>query len=471
MSAYASFIAGKSARIDDAGFQVDDADINPTLFDWQRHVVRWALKKGRAALFEECGLGKTFQQIEWARLVAAHTGRRSLILAPLAVAHQTVEEGEKLGVAIRYCRTQEQVDAAHEQIIITNYDILKAFDADQFGGVVLDESSILKSFAGSTRNQLIAAFERTPYRLACTATPAPNDHMELGNHAEFLGVMKRTEMLAMYFKHDGGDTSEWRLKRHGEKDFWRWVAGWAVSASTPSDLGYSDDGFILPPLTMHEHTVKTDHLRAIEQGQLFVDGTVSATAMWKERAHTNQARCDKAIELVKAQPDEYWILWCDTNDEADILRAALPEAVEVRGSDSFAAKEQRLSAFSDREARAIITKPDIAGFGLNWQHCSNMAFVGVTYSFEKTYQALRRSWRFGQTREVNAHMIYAESEGNIRRALQDKQVLHKEMQAKMNDAMREYGITMNRAAKSRPYKAPAVTIPAWLNQESNHVAG
>lgn len=471
MSAYTSFIASKSLRAESVGFDIADSDINPKLFDWQRHVVRWALKQGRSALFEECGLGKTFQQVEWARIVAEHTGRQVLILAPLAVAHQTVEEAAKLGINARYCRTQDQADRAGA-VIVTNYDMLKSFDAERLGGVVLDESSILKSFAGSTRNQLIAAFERTPYRLACTATPAPNDHMELGNHAEFLGVMKRSEMLAMYFKHDGGDTSTWRLKRHGERDFWRWVTSWAVCASTPGDLGYSDEGYILPPLHLHEHTVKTDHSRAFAQGQLFVDGTVSATAMWKERAHTNQARCDRAVELVRELPDDYWVIWCDTNDEADILAAAMPEAVEVRGSDSVAEKERKLSAFSDQAARLIITKPDIAGFGLNWQHAANMVFVGVTYSFERTYQALRRSWRFGQSRDVHAHLIYAESEGNIRKVLQVKQEQHKEMQQRMNEAMREAGITMTRAAKSRDYKAPAVTVPAWLNnsKEAHRVA-
>jgi len=459
---YETFLENKRVIPQAAGFDIPESAINPMLFDWQRQIVRWAVKQGRAALFEECGLGKTFQQVEWARIVAEHTGARVLILAPLAVAHQTVSEAARLGVAVRYARSQDQVNGMPERVIITNYDMLSAFDAEEWGGVVLDESSILKAYNGTTRKQITDAFANTPYRLACTATPAPNDHMELGNHAEFLGLIGRNEMLATWFKHDGGETSTWRLKRHGESDFWRWVTSWAVCVSKPSDIGFADDGFDLPPLVLHEHVVATDHSRAQEQGMLFVDGTISATAMYAERRHSLNARCDTAVSLVNATPDDPWIVWCDTNDEADYLRKALPSAVEVRGSDTFAAKEKRLSAFSDREVNQIITKPEIAGFGLNWQHCANMAFVGVTYSFEKTYQALRRSWRFGQTRPVNAHMIYAESEGNIRKALQDKQIAHVEMQTKMNHAMREHGLVQNARAKSVYQPKVGMALPLFL---------
>lgn len=458
---YRAFIRAKTKHDTLSGFEVDERDIHPKLFDWQRKIVQWACRQGRAAMFEECGLGKTFQQIEWARLVAERTGKRVLILAPLAVAHQTVDEGAKLNVAVRYCRTQDAVENAPERIIVTNYDMLKEFNAGAFGGVVLDESSILKSIAGATRNQIINAFSNTPYRLACTATPAPNDSMELGNHAEFLGVMKRNEMLSMYFKHDGGDTSVWRIKRHAEHDFWRWVTSWAVCVSKPSDLGYSDDGFDLPALHLHDHVVKTDHTRAFAQGQLFVDGTVSATAMWSERKHTTDARCAKAVELAARSPNDPFIVWCDTNDEADALKINLPDALEVRGSDSIAKKEKDLSAFSDGRASQIITKADIAGWGLNWQHCADMAFVGVTYSFEKMYQALRRSWRFGQTREVNAHLIYAESEGNIRRSIQVKQQQHREMQQRMNEAMHEAGL-INAPIRRAEYHDRRITAPAWL---------
>lgn len=459
---YQTFIASKRTVAQTVGFDVRIEDINPKLFEWQRRIVQWACRQGRGALFEECGLGKTFQQVEWARLVADRTGQRVLILAPLAVAHQTIEEAHKIGVDARYCRSQGAVDDAPERIIVANYDMLSAFAPQSFGGVVLDESSILKSFAGATRNQIIDAFANTPYRLACTATPSPNDIMELGNHSEFLGVMKRNEMLAMYFKHDGGDTSVWRLRRHGEKDFWRWVAGWAICASKPSDLGYSDEGFDLPPLHLHEHVVKTDHTRAFAQGQLFVDGTVSATSMWQERRHSINARCAKAVELVSTAGDDTFIVWCDTNTEADLLAANLPDAVDVRGADSVTKKERDLRAFSEGRVNQIVTKAEIAGYGLNWQHCAQMAFVGVTYSFEKTYQALRRSWRFGQTRPVHAHMIYAESEGGIRQSLQTKQQQHHEMQQKMNEAMRETGIAHAPTHRKSEYHAMRAIAPAWL---------
>lgn len=461
-NSYPEFISQKKSLVRASGFDVKDSDINPMLFDWQRHVVKWALQRGKAALFEECGLGKTFQQVEWARLVSEHTGQKVLILAPLAVAHQTVEEAHKLNVGAKYCRTQESVDKSQERIIVVNYDMLKAIDTSVFSGVVLDESSILKSFSGSTRNQLIGAFQNTPYKLACTATPAPNDNTELGNHAEFLDAMKREEMLAMYFKHDGGDTSVWRVKRHGEKDFWKWVTEWAVCASKPSDLGYSDEGYELPPLYLHDHVVSVDHTRAFAQGQLFVDGAVSATAMWKERGFTNESRCAKAVELVDLAADKPFIVWCDTNDEADILKRQIKNAVEVRGSDSVQKKESGLTAFTDGATKRIITKPDVAGWGLNWQHCSDMAFVGVTYSFEKMYQSLRRSYRFGQKNPVHAHMIYAESEGGIRQAIQVKQKQHHETQQKANEAMKENGMVSVPVKKIVQPRASNISMPAWI---------
>lgn len=462
MNTYMQFLQSKQMRVIPKGFDVAVADINPVLFDWQRAIVQWACKQGRAALFEECGLGKTIQQLEWARLVSAYTERPVLVLTPLAVAHQTVAEAKKIQVDAMYCRSQREADACGQRVIVTNYEMLGAFDTRAYAGVVLDESSILKSFSGAIRNQLIGAFSHTPYRLACTATPAPNDHMELGNHAEFLGLMQRVQMLAMYFKHDGGDTAVWRLKRHAEKDFWRWVTSWAVCVSKPSDLGYSDDGYNLPPLNLHEHVVAVDHSRAEAKGQLFMDGTVSATALWAEKRETVGARCALAAELSNAYPDEFQTIWCDTNDEADELSRLLPDAVEVRGSDTVAQKEKKLSAFSDQQVRQIITKPDIAGFGLNWQHSTRQIHVGVTYSFEKTYQALRRSWRFGQKHEVNAHLIYAESEGGIAQSLKRKQRAHSEMQAQMTQAMRENGLVAIRPA-SVIRKQNNMRLPAWMN--------
>lgn len=464
MTSYQSFLQNKIIKPKDAGFIVTPDQIHPLLFDWQREIVSWALKVGKACLFEECGLGKTLQQIEWARHVASYTGGRVLICAPLAVAHQTVAEGVKIGVSIRYIRHQQEADTAPENVFITNYDMLKEFDGGAWHGVVLDESSILKSFTGQTKRLILTMFDSVPYKLACTATPAPNDHLELGNHAEFCAVMRSNEMIQRFFINDTMAAGSYRLKAHAEKDFWRWLTTWAVCISKPGDLGYSDDGFDLPPLNTIEHVVKVDHTRAFTSGRLFVSDTPSATEMWREKAATLRDRCEMARQIVGDDPDSSWILWCDLNEEADALKAIFSDAVEVRGSDTIRQKEERLQAFSDGVVKKIITKPDIAGFGLNWQHCHNQAFVGVTYSFEKTYQALRRSWRFGQTRPVNAHMIYAESEGNLMQTLRVKQLAHQQMQLGMNEAMRERGLgqqTQHNAAYL--YKgSTAMQLPEWL---------
>jgi DNA modification methylase len=435
---YTTFLQSKRATSAPAGFDVAPDAIHPLLRGDQRAIVRWALRRGRAAIFADTGLGKTFDQVEWARHVAAHTGGKALLLSPLAVAHQTIREAAKLGVAVTYCRSQAEADTADSALIITNYDMVKAFDPARFAGVVLDESSILKAFSGATKKLIVKMFAQTPYRLACTATPAPNDHMELGNHAEFLGIMQGSEMLARWFINDSMKAESYRLKHHARADFWRWVTTWAVCVGTPSDLGYSDEGFALPPLDLHEHIVAVDHTRAFESGQLFVNGALNATALWKEKAATAADRCAAAAAIVQAEPNESWVVWCDTNDEADRLQALLPAAIEVRGSETPAAKERKLTAFSDGDARIIITKADLAGFGLNWQHCARMCFVGVTYSFEKLYQALRRSYRYGQTRAVQAHLIYAESEGNVMDAIKRKQGEHAAMRAEMTQAQRQH---------------------------------
>ena len=440
MKDYRTFVASKALVARDAGIEV--GDVNDALFDWQQAIVRWALRRGKAAIFAECGLGKTPMQLEWAQRVAEHTGKKVLVLTPLAVAHQTIREGVKFGIPARYVRDQAGADLALEAIIVTNYDMLKAFDAESFGGVVLDESSILKAFTGKTKRAILEAFEKTPYKLACTATPAPNDHLELGNHAEFLNIMPSNEMISRWFINDTMAAGSYRLKGHAERDFWRWVASWAVCLGIPSDLGnYVDDGFVLPELRLHSEVVTVDHHRAWETGRLLVDGTQSATAMWAEKRETAKDRCQRARDIVdRAEPGGTWILWCDTNNEADLLQELFPQAVEVRGSDLPSAKEEKLRAFTDGQTRVIITKPDIAGFGLNWQHCHRQVFVGVTYSFEKTYQALRRSWRFGQSRPVDAWMIYAETEGNIMATIREKQAAHAAMQANMRRAMTEVGL-------------------------------
>lgn len=444
MTDYESFLRTKALATESVGFDVDLDNIHPLLFDWQRLIVKWALKRGRVALFEECGMGKTLQQVEWAKHVARHTGKKVMIVAPLAVAHQTVNEGHKLDVSIKYVRSQIELDECHQQIVITNYDMLKEFDASKLGGVVLDESSILKSYTGATKRMLLKMFARTPYRLACTATPSPNDNLELGNHAEFLGVMDSTRMISRWFINDSMEAGKYRLKHHAESDYWRWVTSWAVCLSKPSDLDsqFSDDGYILPPVNFELSTVAVDHLRAQEYGQLFINETLSATAMWKEKRITALDRCKRVKELFDQKPNESWVIWCDTNDEADKLIELFEgqNFVEVRGSHSIKEKEEKLNSFSQDNAQVIITKADIAGFGLNWQHCHNTAYTGVTYSFEKLYQSMRRLWRFGQTQPVNIHLVYAETEDNIMTTLNRKQEAHHKMQDKMNQAMRENGL-------------------------------
>lgn len=429
---YEDFLASKVIAVPDCGFDVPSSELNPALFDWQKAIVRWALKKGKAALFEECGLGKTFQQLEWARWVCQHAGGNVLILCPLAVAHQTQAEGAKFGIESRVCRSQAEVEPG---ITITNYEMLKNFDSSAFAGVVLDESSILKNFMGTTKRTIVDKFRRTPYKLCCSATPSPNDHLELGNHADFLDVMASNEMISRWFINDTMCAGNYRLKAHGAADFWRWVCSWAIAIDKPSDLGFSDDGFILPPLEIVTHSIPVDQTQGAD-GMLFRASDTSATTLHKELRLTTPDRADAAAELVNGSADPF-IVWCNSDYEADALAERLPEAVEVRGSMSPTVKEDRLDQFSDGAYRVIITKPTIAGFGLNWQHCANQVFVGLSYSYEQMYQALRRSYRFGQKHKVTAHVIHAETEGNIAAAIEAKRKRHEEMKAQMIAAMRE----------------------------------
>lgn len=438
---YNEFIQSKKVTVRLSGFQVEPEAINPMLFLFQRDIVRWALRLGKAAIFAECGLGKTFMQLEWAKHVVEHTGGKVLILAPLAVAYQTVDEGLKLGIEVAQVKDQSEV--GDHAIVIANYERLHLLDASQFDGIVLDESSILKSFMGKTKRAIIEAFERTPYKLACTATPAPNDHLELGNHAAFLDILPANEMISRWFINDTMEAGNYRLKDHAAKDFWRWLTSWAVCISRPGDLGpeYDMPSFELPELVIHEHRLsaaKASIDRAWAEGRLIPDDSPSSTGMHKVKRESLTDRVQKALAVADIQPDEMFIVWCDTDYEADALKLVFPQATEVRGSDKR--KEEKLKAFSNQEYQMIITKPDIAGFGLNWQHCPNQIFVGVSYSFEKTYQALRRSYRFGQQSDVNVHMVYAETEGNILAILKEKQTKFKEMQLAMNEAMHAHGL-------------------------------
>ena len=429
---YDDFIDSKVKTAQAAGFE--PLPILAPLFDWQKSVVRWAVRQGRAALFEDCGLGKTLQQLEWARQVAEHTQSPVLILTPLAVAHQTAGEGKKFGISATVVNSQS--DVSDSGIFITNYEKLEHFNPQCFSGVVLDESSILKNFTGKTRIMLTQAFRNTPYRLCCTATPSPNDYTEFGQHADFLGVCSPAQMLATFFINDTFNTGDWRLKGHAEGEFWKWLASWAACVSKPSDLGFSDEGYILPGLNMVSEIVDVDE-RDDSGEELFRHATMSATTMHKEMRLTSEARSQRVADLVRSN-NEPWIVWCNTNDEADHLIRLIPEAIEVRGSDKPKEKERRIDLFTNGEARVIISKPSICGLGLNWQHCRNIAFVGLSYSFEDFYQALRRSYRFGQTKEVNAYVIQAKTEGAITQTINRKIQQHKTMQEKMKLAAKAF---------------------------------
>lgn len=423
---YQEFLNRKLVTAQESGFD-PGSDINPMLFDFQKEIVKWSCLRGSAAIFADCGMGKTPIQLEWARLVSQRADRPVLILCPLAVAPQTKREGEKFHIPVTICRTQEDVQIG---INIANYEMLSHFDPSVFAGIVLDESSILKTFTGKTKQLLIKMFADTPYRLCCTATPAPNDHLELGNHSQFLGVMDSNEMISRWFINDSMQMGSYRLKNYARKDFWKWVCSWAVCLAKPSDLGYPDGDFILPNLSMIQHIVEVDQSINTE-GMLFRVPSMSATSMHKEMKLTAS---DRAYKVKSLAADGCWIIWCNTNYEADELKEL---GIEVRGSESVESKERKLNEFSLGKFDKIITKPSIAGFGMNWQHCHKMAFVGLSYSYEQLYQAIRRSWRFGQKEQVQAHIVCAETEGEVLKSIQRKQKDHEEMKSEMVSAMRE----------------------------------
>lgn len=452
---YYAAIARKRVSFEPRGFE--PRELHPALKPHQAHCVAFALRAGCAALFLDTGLGKTLCALDWARAVTARTNKPVLMLAPLAVAQQHQREAERFGLDARAIREPDEI--AGPRTYITNYDRLAKFDPAAFGGVVLDESSILKSFTGKTTRALIAAFARTPYRLACTATPAPNDHTELGQHADFLGVMESPEMLSRWFIADQTQMGRYRLKRSAVRPFWDWVASWARAIAKPSDIGLCDDGYILPPLEMRRHLVEAD--RSVDTGEhLFRIPDMSATSIHKEKRLTKDARADAIAGLVAAEPNEAWVIWCDTDYEADSLKARIEDAVEVRGSMPAAQKEDRIVAFSTGLERVIITKPSVAGFGLNWQHCARMGFVGLSFSYESYYQAVRRCWRFGQTRPVHVHVAMADTEAAIwdviARKTDDHEAMKTEMTAAMRRAAKQSGVLVDYAPE-QPMRQPA-----WL---------
>lgn len=460
MVKYEDFLASKRHVPPPCGFQVDKAAMNTRMYEWQKDITRWALRKGRAALFEECGNGKTIQQLEFADQVARREGNPVLIVAPLTVGAQTMREATKFGYTATICRTQDDVKPG---INITNYEMLQHFDGRSFSGVVLDESSILKNYTGKMRSQIIEMFKNTPYRLSCTATPSPNDYMELGNQVEFLGIMSRTEMLATYFIHDGSDTRKWRLKGHAETRFWEWVATWAVVLTCPGDLGYPNDGYILPPLNVEEHIVEVKSDGAYN---LF-GGEVAKTLT--ERRDARRAslleRCENAAEIIAGNPEEQWLCWCDLNAESELLAKLIPGSEEVRGSDKPDEKEIALLRFAGGELRVLVTKPSIAGFGMNWQQCHNMIFVGLSDSYEQMYQAIRRCYRFGQKLPVNVHIVTSAAEGAVKANVDRKERQAAEMKQNMVQYTKEILRKDIRGQErvSTPYNPQiAMIVPEWV---------
>jgi superfamily II DNA or RNA helicase len=441
--------------------------LNPQLKDWQGDCVRYLLRRGAGAAFEECGLGKTFQQLEWAYHVAAHTRGLVLVLCPLAVAEQTKREAERFNIGrdgqcpVIVAKAQDAIPFT-SGIVITNYEKLAKFDTGKFTGVVLDESSILKSFNGKTKQALCNSFASTPDKLACTATPAPNDQLELGNHSEFLGVLRQVEMIGKYFVNESGDNKSYRLRKHAVEHFWDWVSSWAVSLESPADLGYSADGYVLPELVIHEHEVDTDYLPA-SKGQLFCNEGISATSVHKEKRLSCGARSEVVAGLVNNSTDS-WVVWCDTDYEADELVKRIPDAVEVRGSFTDSKKIQAIDQFSLGIARVIVCKPEACGFGLNWQHCSHTAFVGVSYSFERFYQAIRRMWRFGQLNPVHAHVVNSLAEHVIWRTVKRKEEEHRQMKTSMSGVMLTSQMQRVRGkTKVEPYRPAAkIVLPDFL---------
>jgi superfamily II DNA or RNA helicase len=431
---YIEFLKAKKIVDTPTGFIVEESALNPMLFDFQKAIVAWACKRGRAAIFADCGLGKTPMQLEWARLVCEQTGGNVLIVAPLAVSQQTRREGEKFNIPVNICREQADVKPG---INITNYEILHKFDASSFSGVVLDESSILKSIVGKIKSKLIEDFKNTQYKLACTATPSPNDLVELGNHSEFLSVMNSTTMLSLFFYNDGTESQKWHIKGHAEKEYWRWVSSWAVCISKPSDIGFDDGAFTLPPMNIIEHVLDVDMTDGAE-GQLFRSIGTSAIEYHKEKRISSKTRAQKCADISSLDSGSQWLIWCDTNYDAESLKASLPKAVEVRGNDTDEKKINSATGFKDGTINVLISKPKIFGFGMNFQQCHNMIFCGMSYSYESFYQASRRIWRFGQDKPVTIHVVVSETEQSILGAIKEKEKQFKYMKEEMATAMSEY---------------------------------
>ena len=455
---YQAFLEAKAPKAVERGFE--PLAMPSHLFPHQVACIEQNVRCGSAGLFLDTGLGKTACELEWSRQCAEKSNGRALILTPLAVARQIEAEGKRWGYTIRVIREQ---DEAAEGINVCNYDRLDKLGPQAFGAVALDESSILKSFTGKTTRALIDRFKDHRFRLSATATPAPNDHMELGQHAEFLQVMKSVEMLSAFFINDTSTASqEWRLKRHGVDAFWDWMASWSRMAQMPSDLGFSDEGFILPPLNVH--TIKTENSAPVDGGDLFGSVSLSATNIHDVKRQTAESRANAAAEIATSGRDPC-VIWVDTDYEADAVLALLRgrgDVLEVRGSHTVECKENTLAAFADGSCRVLITKPSLTGYGLNWQHCALTVFAGRSFSYESWYQAIRRFWRFGQTQPVNCHVVVAEGEDQIARVIDRKAADHSEMKLAMAKAMKR---AMTRATSRMVAYNPTHSgnLPEWLS--------
>ena len=456
---YEDFINTKRIISRPSGFEVNE--VHSDLFVWQSDIVRWALRMGKAALFEDCGLGKTPQQLAWAQKVHEHTNDNVLILAPLAVSRQTKREGEKFGIAVNICRNGDDVRPG---INIANYERLHLFSPSSFAGIVLDESSILKAQFGTMRRQINQFAKGIPYRLAATATPAPNDLVELINHAEFLGIMSEAEIKALFFTQDGNSSNKFRIKRHAEQEFWKWMASWSVALRQPSDLGYDDNGFALPPLNVHQMTVD---LETADMGTLFA---MTALTLDEQRKARNASLTDRVSVCAEMVNDSQlpWLVWCDLNSESEALKRAIPGAVEVKGSDSPEHKESAMIGFSEGAIRVLVTKPSIAGFGMNWQHCHKSAFVGLSHSYESYYQAVRRTWRFGQQHPVDAYIITSEADGPVVQNINRKE---KQAIQMYEEIVRHMAVNTQLTPTARQEMAyiPKVTMkaPKWVTPRTD----
>ncbi|MAE22041.1 MAG: helicase [Pseudomonas sp.] len=439
---YEDFLEKKRYQHIKAGFAPRGSEFPDLIKPFQRDIVEWACRRGRSAVFADTGLGKTIMQLSWARQVSIETGLPVLVLTPLCVAQQTVKEGDKFGIKAAYIREPGITGC---DIHVTNYEMLKNFNPETYGGIVLDESSILKGMTGKIRKQITDFASTIAYRLSCTATPSPNDFMELGTQSEFLGVLSQVEMLSTFFIHDGSDTSKWRLKGHGRRKFWEWLATWAVVIKTPADLGYDSREYDLPPLNLYEHIVETE-----PTDDMFVSIAQGLQERNKARRDSVDQRCTKASELMNGW-DEPAIAWCNLNDESSLVHDLSEQSIEVFGSQKPELKERLINSFTNGESKQIVTKPSLAGFGLNWQHCNKMVFVGLSDSFEAFYQSVRRCWRFGQTKPVDVHIVISDREGGVLDNIRRKQSQHDQMGKEMAGVMREFtmseirGVTLDKS--------------------------